>query len=185
MSLEDQRIPPIPRSQWTDEVRDVFAFYEGRTAWENGASYNIMHVFPYHPQLAMAWLNYNTTLTRGVLPGRLRELVILRVAHCCKSEYEWTQHVVIGAKHGVEAADLAALQVGPEDPHWSELDRQVLRAIDQLTLNGDIDDAAWQDLAAHFSWLEILELLFLAGTYGMLSKLFRAIRLQVEAPNPA
>jgi 4-carboxymuconolactone decarboxylase len=69
---------------------------------------------------------------------------------------------------------------GPEAAVWTDLDRLVLRAADQLCETGDIDQATWDALAAELDHPQMLELLFTVGSYSMLSWIFRATRLQPE-----
>jgi 4-carboxymuconolactone decarboxylase len=175
-----QRIPSVPQEGWTDEVRDVFAIYEGPEARERGSRYNFIRWIANHPQLAQNWLRYNHALTRGVLPPKLREIVILRVSWRYQSEYEWGMHVVIAGEIGLGLAHLEAIQEGPEATLWSELERQCLRAVDQLCTQQDIDDELWGKLAAELDTRQLMELLFIVGSYTLLAWVLRAVRLPLE-----
>lgn len=174
------RISHVARDAWTDEVRDVFAIYEGQAGWENGSKINVIQLFANHPSVAQGWLSYNRALVNGVLDKRLQELAILRVADRYKCAYEWDQHVLIAKGYGVTEAEIAAVREGPDAATWGAVDRVVLRVADQLCEHSDIDDATWSELAGAFNNTEILELLFTIGTYSMLSWIFRATRLQPE-----
>ena len=55
----------------------------------------LVNVVRHHPELAQGWLRYNHALVRGDFPTKLREIVILRVAHRYQPEYERDQHVLI------------------------------------------------------------------------------------------
>ncbi len=182
MTESAQRIPSVRREDWTDEVRDVFAIYEGPQAWENGSKYNFMHWFANHPPLAQGWLKYNHALVRGDFPPALREIVILRVAHRYSSEYEWDQHVLIAGAIGLGTEHFDAVIEGPDATLWSDVQRLCLRAADQLCLNHDIDDETWSALASHFDARQMMELLFLIGSYSMLSWVLRAFRVPTESP---
>src|SRR5439155_1022722 len=50
-----QRIPPLPREEWTDEAREVFYFWGEPGAWENGSKVPKEMVMAQHPKLAMAF----------------------------------------------------------------------------------------------------------------------------------
>lgn len=179
-SLSPPRIPPVRREEWTNATRDVFAVYEGKEGWENGSKFHLIHMLANHPVLAQGWLSYNKVLTRGHLPAKLRELVILRVARLNGSDYEWSMHVDIGQGVGVGPEHFAALQQGPEATLWSDLERHALRAADQLCTAHDIDEQTWNFLARELDVRQLLELLFLIGSYTMLSWIFAAIRLPLE-----
>lgn len=179
---ESCRIPNVARDAWTDEVRDVFAVYEGEEGRRNGSKYNVIQMFAQHPQLAQTWLTYNRTLAGGVLPKRLHELAVLRVLDRYKSDYEWPNHVQLAKRlAGFTDEMVEAVKQGPDAAVWTDLDRQVLRAADQLCETGDVDQATWAALAAQLDHQQMLELLFTVGSYTMLAWIFRATRLQPEA----
>lgn len=182
MTQSAQRIPSVRREDWTDEVRDVFAINEGQEGWDNGSKYNLIHWFANHPPLAQGWLKYNHVLVRGDFPPVLREIVILRVAHRYKSEYEWDQHVLIAGMIGLGPEHFEAVVTGPDAVLWSDLERLCLRTADQLCENHDIDDATWTALASEFDTRQMMELLFIVGSYSMLAWVFRAARMQTESP---
>jgi 4-carboxymuconolactone decarboxylase len=181
MTDSAQRIPSVPRENWTDAVREVFAVYEGREGWENGSKYNFIHFFANHPPLAKAWLAYNQVLTRGAIDPILREVIILRTAHNFRSEYEWSMHMEICRHHlGMRPDHFEAIQKGPESAFWPALERDCLRAVDQLCFDHDIDDALWNALAARFDQQHMMELLFLVGSYALLSWVLHTARLPLE-----
>lgn len=181
-AAESARIPNVPREAWTDEVRDVFAVYEGEAGRQNGSKFNVIQMFAQHPKLALAWLNYNRTLASGVLPRRLHELAILRVLDRYKSDYEWPNHVQLAkALAGFTDEMIEAVKQGPDAAVWTDLDRLVLRAADQLCETGDVDQATWDGLAKDLDHQQMLELLFTVGSYTMLAWVFRATRLPREA----
>ena len=93
-----------------------------------------MHIFTTlgraDPELFRRWLGFGGALLSGRLPGRLRELVILRTASRFGGRYEWAQHIELGAEQGVTPAELAALGDGAgglDAVEWSPLERAALR----------------------------------------------------------
>ena len=121
-------------------------------------------------------------LDRGNLTLRQRELVIDRTTALCGSEYEWGVHVTaFGARAGLDRAQIRSLaHGGPDDPCWSDPDRDLLRFCDALHRDCTIEDGLWQKLAAQFSDAALLELLLLAGFYRTVSYLTNALRLPLE-----
>ena len=119
----------------------------------------------------------------GNLTLRQREIVIDRITALSGSEYEWGVHVAFfGEAAGLTEAQIRSLtQGGADDPFWSDAERALLGACDQLHSDCDIDDAGWQALRAHFSETAILEILMLAGFYRMVSYLTNALRLPLES----
>jgi alkylhydroperoxidase family enzyme len=175
-----QRIPSVPEEHWTDEVREVYAVYEGEEGRLNGSKYNFTHWFANHPPLALNWMRYNHALTRGVLDPKLREIVIMRIAHRYQSDYEWVQHVKIAAPLGIGPEHHEALKKGPDAEIWNSLERKCLKAADELCTKHDIDDALWADLAADLNAKELMELLFIVGSYTLLAWTLKAVRMPLE-----
>lgn len=181
MTADPPRIPPVARADWTDAMRDLFAIFEGPAARENGSRFKAIMTLANHPELAQAWLHYNVFLSKNLsLPQQLCELVILRVAWRLRSEYEWTQHVVIGEALGLSKDQIEAIKQGADASPWSELERLCLRLVDELCGNAQVEDATWDALSQHFDRKQLLELLFLIGTYGMLAWVFNALRVEPE-----
>lgn len=175
-----QRQPSIAREQWTDEVLDLFGVLEGDWGRENGSKYNYTHWLANHPVLGTKFMQFNLALTTGLFPPRLRELVVLRVSHRFRSGYEWNLHVQISAQYGIGPDEIAAVQIGPADPLWDKAERLCLEATDALCDRSDIDDDLWAALAGQFAPKELIELLFLIGTYSMLAWILKAVRLPSE-----
>ena len=55
------------------------------------------------PELFRRWLGFGGALLSGTLPGRLRELVILRTAFRFGGGYEWAHHIELAEAQGVRA----------------------------------------------------------------------------------
>lgn len=119
----------------------------------------------------------------GHLTLRQREIVIDRITALSGSEYEWGVHIAFFGKTAelTEAQIRSLVKTGANDPVWTEEERALLRACDQLHTSCDLDDECWQALRAHFSEEAILEILMLAGFYRMVSYLTNALRLPLES----
>jgi alkylhydroperoxidase family enzyme len=91
-------------------------------------------------------------------------------------------HVALFAgRVGLDAAQTASTAgAGPADPVWSDEERLLLDACDQLHHGCDIDDQVWRALRELFSEEAMLEILMLAGYYRMVSYLTNALRLPAE-----
>jgi len=182
MSNGPPRIPPINRSEWTDEARDVFAVLEGAEGWQNGPRYQVVSILAHHPALTRPFLAYNRHLLfHSILPDRAREIVTLYVAWSCKSEYEWLSHVREGLRVGLTDEDIEATKAGPGSPHWSGFERDLLRAVDQMRDAYTVDDELWNSLSREFEPRQMMELLFTIGNYIMFSAVLNGLRVPPEA----
>jgi alkylhydroperoxidase family enzyme len=181
MTLTAPRIPPVPQAEWTPEMRELFAIMEGPAAYEKGSQFNVMLTLANHPQIATPFMHYYKILSsNSTLSVRLREIVTLRVAWRLQSEYEWTQHVAFGKSAGLGDEHIEALKQGSESPLWSNLERNALRAVDQLGTRSQIDDATWNGLSQQLTRKELMELLFIIGTYTLLCCAFNAMGVELE-----
>jgi len=181
MSHRPPRVPQITRAEWTDAVRDVFAVLEGRKVREIGSENHVIKTFAQHPALAVPFLVFNRHLLRSsTVPVRLRQLAILRVAWTRRAEYMWASHVRFSLSLDLAPEDFEAVKIGPEAPRWSEAERAVLRAVEQLRDQSDLDDAAWDALARHFDRQQMMDFLFTVGAYMLLALAFNAMRIELE-----
>ena len=82
---------------------------------ERGELLHLYQMLLHSPPLAEGWLHYLTRVRqRLALPGDLRELVIMQVAHLNGAPYEAAQHAPIARREGVPAPALDAL------PRWRD-----------------------------------------------------------------
>src|SRR2546423_11677306 len=102
------RIPPLAADEHSEDQRQLV----GGVAANVPAS-NIFATLVRHPGLFRHWLPFGGKLLAGKLPGRERELLILRTAWNCRSDYEWGQHVLIGRAAGPGHREVAR---GPRGP---------------------------------------------------------------------
>jgi alkylhydroperoxidase family enzyme len=138
-----------------------------------------------HRRLFRRWLPFaGALMPGGVLPRVDSELVILRVAHNCESEYERFQHERLGAEAGLSGEEIARVAIGPAADGWSPRQELLLRAADELHDQRNIADALWGDLAAEFNEVELIELCMLVGHYEMLAMTLNALAVQPD-PEPA
>jgi alkylhydroperoxidase family enzyme len=181
-SMISDRIPAVPREQWTDATRDVFSVFEGEEGRRNGSKFNVVQMCAHHPQMATAFFKYNRILLQEpTIPGRLREIVVLRVAWRNRCEYEWAQHVQISRRDfELESVHFEAVKIGANHQIWSDLERSALHAVDQLAETSTVDEATWRALSEKLDHTQMLELLFLIGNYTLLAWVFNAAGLKLE-----
>jgi alkylhydroperoxidase family enzyme len=122
-------------------------------------------------------------LRRGVLPPRHRELAILRTAWLCQAPYEWGNHVRLAHSIGISAEDIHRVPTGPSDPAWSEMDRALLRAVDELHHLGEIQDEQWEVLASQWDDKQMIEFLMLVGLYHQIGWTLNSLRIPLNDGN--
>ncbi len=183
------RIAPLPRGQWGDEVRRALTgaysaevaerfFATGPDAIPTpSALATLMH----HPALAGPFLTYNNVLLQApTLEPRMRELMILRVAWRTRAPYEWAQHVRLAGRAGITAAEIAAVARDADTDTWTKLEADLLAATDQLVDHYRVDDETWDRLAQQLDERQLIELVFVVGTYTGLAMAFNSFGLQLD-----
>jgi len=151
-----------------------------RAGW-NRHTPNLLRAIAHHPHLLEPFLGFAAALAaRGVLPRRESELLALRAAWNCRSEFEWGHHVLYARAAGWSDAEIAAAAVGPAAPGWSDEDRALLVAADELHAYQAISEASWAALAARWSAAQLVEIPFVVGQYTMLSMVAGALSVPLE-----
>lgn len=165
-----QRIGHVPKDQWTDDVREVFAFWGEPNAWEEGSKTNVLQVMGNHPDLGKVYNHWGKHfLMNNTLSTRILEIIVLRVAVRVQSLYEWHNHVGYGMNAGLTLDEIAAIRDYPEGGEWSDIEDAVITAVDELLDEHNISDATWGRLSAEFDTRQLMDLVFTIGHYVMTS----------------
>src|SRR6185503_18040339 len=115
------------------------------------------------------------------LPPREREIVMLRMGWLCQSEYEWAQHARIAkAQAGLSNQDVHRIAEGPAVAGWSDFERTLLRMVDELRYDTMISDATWQALRAKYSTQQVIEALYTAAQYQLVSMALNSLGVQLD-----
>jgi len=174
--LSTPRVPPLPVEELDAEIRERLG---------DGPVLNIFRTLAQHPKLMKRWLVFgNHVLGRSSLPPRERELVILRIGWLCRSAYEWGQHVRIALSSGLSQAEIDRIPSGPDAAGWTDLERALLRATDELHADAFIGDATWAALARNLDTHQLMDLIFTVGQYNLVSMALNSLGVQPEPGLP-
>lgn len=142
---------------------------------------NVFTTLARHRRLFRRWLWFAASLMPGGnLPRTDTELVILRVAANCGSEYERSQHERIARAAGMTSDEVARVSEGPDADGWSHRQRLLLRAVDQLHAERTIEAQLWDELRRELNDVELIELCMLTGHYEMLAMTLNALAVQPD-----
>ena len=134
-------------------------------------------------KLFRGWLRFaGRLMPGGTLPRRETELIILRVAHLRGCAYEFDHHVRLGRRAGVTATDVSRVQAGTDADGWSARERVLLRAVDALHHDQDLDEELWTNLREHLDEPSAIEFLLLVGHYEMLATFLLTLRIEPDRP---
>jgi alkylhydroperoxidase family enzyme len=113
---------------------------------------------------------------------RLREIAILRTTSNLDCEYEWGVHVAAFAKAaGLTDEQVAATRLGDGgSPCWSDEERLLIHAIDDLCRAGGIEPATYAEVARTWDLEEQLEIIAICGNYHTICFVANTARLEGE-----
>jgi 4-carboxymuconolactone decarboxylase len=182
------RLAPLPKERWGDEARAALdAGFPGAaerflsTGPDAPRIPNVVTTLMHHPALSGPFLAFNRVLLQTpALGARLRELMVLRVAWRTRSTYEWLQHTRIAADLGMTPEDIVAITRGAGTGKWTPLEAELLAATDQLIDRHRIEDETWSRLAQHLDERQLVEVVFVVGTYTCLAMAFNSFGLQLD-----
>lgn len=176
MHLTQPRIPTLRQSEWDDETAELMDSLR-----RDGQLYNIFATLARHPRLLKRWLVFaGHVLSKSTLPPREREIAILRMGWLCRAEYEWGHHVVIGKQAGLDDDDIRRIAEGPLAAGLDPFEATLLRAVDELDADSFISDDTWTSLSKRYNTQQVLDLIFAAGQYKLVSMVLNSVGVQLE-----
>ena len=149
-------------------------------------NFAVVGTFMRHPELAKAFLAFNDyQLQRSSLPVRWRELAILRVAHRRQSRLR-----VGPAREDRSRRRHHRRRDRPARPATTDSTEPTSRARSRPTncsTTAGIGDRCWNARPRELDTHQVMDLIFVVGTYNMLAMAFETWRLDPEpdtAPLP-
>jgi 4-carboxymuconolactone decarboxylase len=177
MKLKKPRIPPIDELQWSDSVKEILR----KIKVGQGEVPNIFKTLAHHPDLLRRWIVFaNHVLFKSTVPARERELIILRIGWLCEAEYEWAQHVRIGKQAKLTDEEVHRIKIGPTAAGWSERDKLLLDATDELYKDAFITDVTWQGLSQHYNTQQLMDIVFAVGQYNLVAMALNTLGVQLD-----
>ena len=70
--------------------------------------------------------------------------------------------------------------MGTEAPEWSDLERALLRSVDELLGDALIGEETWASLAAEFEDRQLMDIVFTVGAYDVLAMALRSFAVPLD-----
>jgi len=135
------------------------------------------------PPIAIGWIElFDAVRRKASLPGKLRELAILRVAALNGAPYEWDAHAPIGLAEGMTQAQLDAVAAWEGSAQFDATERAVLAYADAMTRAVHVPETVADAVAALLSPRELVELTVTIAGYNCVSRVLEALRIRGEDP---
>jgi 4-carboxymuconolactone decarboxylase len=176
------RMPPVQPEEFTEATRAFLDRWTGGI-FRNADTNPPLLTFAHHPQLADVFSQYNIhLLSTNTLPVKQRQIAIMRAAWICKATYIWSSHLNTSVVCGLEPDMFDPIKAGASDPYFTEFERIVIRATEELISDRRIGDANWAALMKEWNNQQMLDFMFTVGCYVTLAGVMRSIGVERQ-PN--
>lgn len=165
-----------------DENSDLSELAGRISSGRRGKLINVYRTLLHSPPLAESWFDHINQVRWGTdIDGRLREIVIIRLAHLVTSAYVLRQHVpVLAAGEGMTEAECDALADWQSADCFNPAEQAVLAYVDAMTRDIVVPDETFAPLKNHYSDRQIVELTLMIGAYISHSRVLQALEVDLE-----
>lgn len=161
---------------------DLAPLIERIKAGRSGGLLNVYKLLLHAPALATTWLDHvGAVRWKTALSGRLRELLVIRIAHANGIDYVLNQHVpALAVAEGVSVAECDALKDWRKGAAFSAAERAALAYADAMVLQTSVPDDVFAELRRNYDARVIVEISVLIGTYLMHNRVMKALAIDLE-----
>jgi 4-carboxymuconolactone decarboxylase len=152
-------------------------------AGRRGGLLNVYKLLLHSPPLAETWLDHvGAVRWKTALSGRLRELLVIRIARVNGVDYVLNQHIpTLAEAEGVTLAECDALADWGASGAFSAAERAALAYADAMVRETSVPDDVFAEMRRHYDERAILEISVLVGTYLMHNRVMKALKIDLEA----
>lgn len=144
-----------------------------------GSLLELYHALLHAPPVAAGWLEYLTSIRSATsLSGRIRELVIMRIAHLNRAPYEAHQHAVIARREGLSPQQIEAIANWQDAPLFDAGQRAALAYTDAMTSTIQVPEDTFRAVRAEFDTRQLVELTATIAAYNMVSRFLEALEIR-------
>jgi uncharacterized peroxidase-related enzyme len=178
-----QRLPKIEKE---DVSGDLARFYEAVTALL-GRVPNFYRTISHAPWLAMLLLPFNAAVQRqwpgSRLPGRIKELVVIKTSHVNGCRYCYAHNTALGQAAGIIHEEIVEISGNDylQSKTLSEKEKAALQWAEAVTQNTAAKrDDLFAEMKRLFTDAEIVELTFVSAMFNMINRLNDSLQVPIE-----
>ena len=170
----------MARLSYPDQNDPAIAPLVQRIKAERGKILNLYGMLLHSPPVAEGWLAFLTAIRQKcILDGRIRELVIMRIAGINGADYEFRAHTPFALDEGFSQAQIDALREGSAEL-FDDRERAALAYSESMTREVHVPDAVFDAVKIHFSERELVELTATIAAYNLVSRFLEALQVDHE-----
>ena len=160
------RMPPIPTADLSAEQAQALADFVAARGQVTGPWIALLR----SPELMKRTRGLSDYLRfESVLPGYLREFVILMTARQWGQSYEWNAHYPLALDEGFSAKMAQAIAEGRRPEAMVEEEEILYDFCMELQRNHSVSDATYERAVERFGDQGVIEVVSLVGYYTMIS----------------
>ena len=172
------RMPPLPTEQLTDEQAQALVEFVAARGQPTGPWIVLLR----SPELMKRTRGLSDYLRfESVLPGYLREFVILMAARQWGQSYEWNAHYPLALDEGFSAEMAQAIAEGRRPEGMVEEEQILYDFVMELQRNHGVSDATYARAVDRLGEQGVVETVSLVGYYTMISMILNTARTPLPA----
>ena len=172
------RLAPLAPEEFGPEARAMFAHWKVGP-FKDADTNPVLRTFIHNPAVADLFSRFNIhLLVTNTVPVRQRQIAIMRTAWLCKATYMWSSHLNTSQTFGLETDLFEPIKVGADDPYFTEFEKAVIRATDELVEDRMVGEASWQALMAQWTPAQMMDFMFTVGGYVTVAGVMRSCGVQ-------
>lgn len=146
-----------------------------------GITFNKDSILRKYRKLVISWdplgyhLGWDSLITK-----RDREILILRIAWLCKSEYIWDHHVKSGMDEGLTDEEIKYIKNMSELIEPETLTSVIISSVDELFTDAILSEETWKNLTQHYDIYQLMDLVLTIGLYIQLATALNTLKIQTE-----
>jgi 4-carboxymuconolactone decarboxylase len=177
-AVAQDRMPAIPAAQLTEQQKKALDDFVAARGQPTGP-WIVMLRSPEVMTRARGLSDY--LRYQSILPGWLREFVILMTARQWSQNYEWNAHSAIAADEGLSPDIAKAIAEGRRPAGMVEEEQILYDFCAELQSNRSVSDVTYARALDRFGEQGIVETVSLMGYYTMISMLLNTARTPLPA----
>jgi 4-carboxymuconolactone decarboxylase len=172
------RMPPLPTSDLSEQQAQALAEFVAARGQPTGPWIVLLR----SPELMKRTRGLSDYLRfESVLPGYLREFVILMAARQWGQSYEWNAHYPLAIDEGFSAEMAQAIAEGRRPDGMVEEEEILYDFCMELQRNHSVSDATYARAVERFGEQGVVETVSLVGYYTMISMILNTARTPLPA----